>query len=114
MFSVKRTATMTVARSKFFSTIEPPPTPLPPPPPTPKAPESPASFPECSRMRKIKTTAKITWMTLKSVNTERSLALLDFFRLAGARPVPVLTLDAIEDLQRLAAKLGVEDGEVLV
>ena len=53
MLTTKRTAKKTVARSRLRSTIEPPPKELPPP-PMPKAPERPASFPECSRIRKIR------------------------------------------------------------
>src|SRR5688572_5472712 len=107
---------MTVARSRFFSTIEPPPMPLPPAPPTPKAPESPASFPECSRMRKMRTTAKITWMTLKNVymrgKVYGNLGLLDLVRLAGVGPVAVPVgrgaIGPVEDLKRFATQLGVE------
>ncbi len=59
-------------------------------PPMPKAPERPASLPECRSTRKISTTAMITWMTAKNVNTGAgSLALLDFFRLAGVGAVAV-------------------------
>jgi hypothetical protein len=35
----------------------------------PKAPERPASLPECRSTRKITTKAMITWMMLKNVNT---------------------------------------------
>src|SRR6476646_5797936 len=110
VFSTQIRATKTVARVRLRSTIEPPPSELPPP-PTPKAPERPASFPECSRIRKIRTTEKSTCRTLRNVYMAASLALRDFFpRLAR----PVAVLDPVEDLHRLLAEFGVEQGEVLV
>jgi hypothetical protein len=48
------------------STSEPPPN-GPAPVPTPKAPDSPASFPECISTRKITTTEMKTWTTERIV-----------------------------------------------
>jgi len=56
----KITAKKTVQRLRFRSTSEPPPN-GPPPVPAPKAPDSPESFPECMRMRRMRTTEMITW-----------------------------------------------------
>ena len=54
-----RTAKKIVQRFRLRSTIEPPPS-GPAPLPTPKAPDSPASFPECMSTRKMTMTAITT------------------------------------------------------
>lgn len=121
MFSAQTTAKKTVARSRLRSTIEPPPIELPPP-PIPKAPERPASLPECRSTRKIRTTEMVTWMTLRNVYTKGSLALLDLLGLALALDGPtvavgtgaVAVLDPVEDLDGFLAQFGVDQGEVLV
>ena len=75
----------------------------------PKAPERPASFPECRSIRKIRTTEMITWMTLRTCTWSGSLALRDLF--ARARPASFAAqrprrrrcrLDPVEDLDRFA------------
>src|SRR5204862_49227 len=66
----KAIANATVQRLRLRSTSEPPPSgPLPV--PTPNAPDRPASFPECMRMRKIRTIAMTTWATARIVKTTR-------------------------------------------
>ena len=60
----------TVQRFRLRSTSEPPPS-GPWPVPTPKAPERPASLPECMSTRKIRTTEMATWMTEKSSSIGR-------------------------------------------
>src|SRR5215210_4209458 len=65
-FSAQSTPKKIVQRVRFRSTSEPPPKELPPP-PMPKAPESPASLPECRSTRKIRTTEMITSTTLSTV-----------------------------------------------
>ena len=66
VLSTNSTAKMIVQRSRLRSMSEPP-TLLPPPVPTPKAPDMPASFPECRRIRKIRPTAMKTWTTESTV-----------------------------------------------
>jgi hypothetical protein len=61
VFTTNRTANRIVQRSRLRSMSEPPV--VPPATPTPKAPDIPASFPECSSTRKIRTTAMKTWTT---------------------------------------------------
>ena len=64
--ATNRSAKMIVQRSRLRSMSEPPAL-LPPPVPTPKAPDMPASFPECRRIRKIRPTAMKTWTTESTV-----------------------------------------------
>ena len=59
------TANRMVQRSRLRSISEPPV--VPPATPTPKAPDMPASLPECSSTRKIRTTAMKTWTTERTV-----------------------------------------------
>src|SRR5947208_3165602 len=60
------TAKPTVQRLRLRSTSEPPPN-GPAPVPTPNAPDSPASLPECIRIRKTRTTQRKTWTTPRTV-----------------------------------------------
>src|SRR4051812_37911484 len=62
VLTANRIAKAIVQRLRLRSTSEPPPS-GPCPLPTPKAPDSPASFPECMRIRKIRTTQITTWRT---------------------------------------------------
>src|SRR6476659_7770609 len=119
-------AKKTVARSRLRSTMEPPPNELPPP-PMPKAPESPASLPECRSTRKIRTTEMMTWTTPRIVYTggefrRRPLAASGAGEVAK-RPAghsldvsgSVLGLELVElphQLDRLASQLGVDAPEV--
>jgi hypothetical protein len=73
MFATKASAKPIVQRFRFRSTSEPPPNGPPPAPPIPNAPESPASFPEWSRIKKIRITDRKTWTTLKTVSIGRIL-----------------------------------------
>ena len=93
-----------VARSRLRSTIDPPPKELPPP-PMPKAPERPASLPECRSTRKIRMTEMKTWTTERNVYTAADLRELA----AGLHLV-----EAAQDLHRLAAQLRVLAVEVLL
>src|SRR3954454_23430565 len=62
LLTANASANATVQRLRLRSTSEPPPSgPLPV--PTPKAPDSPASFPECMSPRKIRKTQMATWVT---------------------------------------------------
>jgi hypothetical protein len=68
VFTVNAIATTTVQMFRLRSTSDPPPR-GPAPLPTPKAPESPASFPECMSTRKIRTIESATWTTARIVYT---------------------------------------------
>src|SRR5919107_165032 len=67
-FATKISANATVQRFRLRSTSEPPPN-GPAPVPTPKAPESPASLPECSRISTIRTTQRMIWTPLRIAST---------------------------------------------
>ena len=69
-FTKNRTANRTVQRLRLRSTIDPPPR-GPAPVPTPKAPERPASLPECIRISSTSTTEMATWMMESIVSTIR-------------------------------------------
>ena len=64
MFATNSSANATVQRFRLRSTSEPPPS-GPEPPPTPKAPERPASLPECSSTRTMRVTDRMIWRPLR-------------------------------------------------
>jgi hypothetical protein len=70
MFATKTSAKKIVQRFRLRSTSEPPPN-GPAPVPTPKAPDSPASLPEWSRMRTIRTTHRMIWRPLRIASTAK-------------------------------------------
>jgi hypothetical protein len=63
MFAMNISANAIVQRLRLRSTSDPLPSALPP--PTPKAPERPASLPECMRIRAIRTIEKKTCVALR-------------------------------------------------
>src|SRR3954447_26980428 len=92
-------ANPTVQRFRLRSTSEPPPN-GPAPGPTPKAPDSPASFPECMRIRKTTPTARNTWKTERTVYIRGPILATELVQLA-------------QDLDRVGAQLAVEGAMVL-
>src|SRR4051812_2656339 len=78
-FPTKRSAKKTVQRFRLRSTSDPLPSWLPP--PTPKAPDRPASLPECMRINAIRMIEKKTCVALKKACTVSSLA-AEFVELA--------------------------------
>src|SRR4051812_9469373 len=103
VLTAKASANATVQRFRLRSTSEPPPSgPLPP--PTPNAPESPASFPECMRIRAIRTIEKKTWLALRNACTVASLAW----------PGAPDGIQLAQDLDRLGAQLAVGGAPILL
>src|SRR5215210_6304729 len=89
-----------VQRVRLRSTSAPPPK-RPAPVPTPKAPDRPASLPECSSTRTISTTDRKIWRMLRTSSTqaERSSAL--------RRSPPLERVQLLEDGDRLGTQLAV-------
>src|SRR5688572_21781077 len=111
VFTNSATPNATVQRFRLRSTSEPPPNGPAPAPPMPNAPESPASFPECSSTRKTRTTEMNTCRTDRNEYTAadcscrlpvlaRSLLFL-VLSLRGA-------VDLLQDRDRLAAQSPIE------
>src|SRR4051812_34238347 len=100
----KAIAKPTVQRLRLRSTSEPPPS-GPCPVPTPKAPDSPASFPECMRIRKIRTMQIATWMTERM-----SSIAVDGTGLSVARSAE--RVQAAQQLHRLGPQLAIERAPV--
>src|SRR5437763_9230118 len=98
VLSAKAIANPTVQRFRLRSTSEPPPN-GPAPVPTPKAPDSPASLPECIRIRKIRTTQMNTCRMPRSVVIGPDGS--GHSSLAGA-------IERVQDLHRLRAQRPVD------
>src|SRR3954471_12294362 len=116
MLPTNSNANSTVQRFKLRSTSEPLPSALPP--PTPKAPDRPASLPECMRINAIRMIEKKTCVALKKACTVSSLA-VEFVELAQefhclrlqfrVRLAPI----RIRQLSHPVVELGVADLAVL-
>src|SRR4051812_16047925 len=98
VLTANRIANAIVQRLRLRSTSEPPPS-EPWPEPTPKAPERPASFPECMSTRKISTTLMMTCTTLRIVSSIAPQRLV----VVGAERI-----QATEQLDGLRAQLAVD------